>query len=103
MSHARAAYLKGRRTEEAISASSTGASFALMPMALASVLRLVTRPKIFQQALRRLCLDKQLAGNGLPDAWLAAAAAHRGERLVTFDRHFRKLLTRSQLTLFVSA
>jgi predicted nucleic acid-binding protein len=49
--------------------------------------------------LRRLCLDKQLTGNDLPDAWLSAAVTHRGEHLVTFDRAFRKLLTWSQFTL----
>lgn len=115
--------------EAAISASRTGAPLTLMPMVLASFLRLVTSPKIFQQAtpsrdavafidamlaspgvqlaslgpewskLRQLCLDKQLIGNDLPDAWLSAAVTHRGEHLVTFDRDFRKLLTRSQFTL----
>lgn len=49
--------------------------------------------------LRWLCLDKQLTGNDLPDAWLSAAMTHRGEHLVTFDRAFRKLLTWSQFTL----
>ena len=49
--------------------------------------------------LRQLCLDKQLSGNDLPDAWLSAAVTHRGEHLVTFDRDLRKLLTRSQFTL----
>lgn len=117
--------------EEAISVSSSGLPLTLMPMVLASFLRLVTSPKIFQQAtpskdavafidavlaspgvqlaplgpewakLRQLCLDKQLTGNDLPDAWLSAAVTHRGEHLVTFDRDFKKLLTRSQFTLLV--
>jgi uncharacterized protein len=119
--------------EEAIGASRAGASLTLMPMVLASFLRLVTSPKIFQQAtpgkdaiafidailaspgvqlaplgpewstLRQLCLDKQLTGNDLPDAWLSAAVTHRAEHLVTFDRNFRKLLTRSQFTLLAPA
>ena len=119
--------------EGAIGASRTGASLTLMPMVLASFLRLVTSPKIFQQAtpskdaiafidailacpsvqlapvgpewstLRQLCLDRQLTGNDLPDAWLSAAVAHQGEHLVTFDRDFRKLLTRSQFTLLAPA
>jgi toxin-antitoxin system PIN domain toxin len=119
--------------EGAIGASRTGASLTLMPMVLASFLRLVTSPKIFQQAtpskdaiafidailaspgvhlaalgpewskLRQLCLDKHLTGNDLPDAWLSAAVTHRGEHLVTFDRDFRKLLTRSQFTLLAPA
>ena len=118
--------------EEAVSASAAGAAFTLMPMVLASFLRLVTSPKIFHRAtpiddavafvdallaapgvqlaplgpewpkLRQLCLDKQLSGNDLPDAWLAAAASHLGEHLVSFDRDFRKLLSRGQFTLLAS-
>ena len=106
-----------------------GVTFTLMPMVVASFLRLVTSSKIFQQPtriedamafvdallslpgveladlgaewkrFRQLCLDKRLSGNELPDAWLAAAVAQRGEHLVSFDRDFRKLLGRSQLTL----
>jgi hypothetical protein len=53
--------------------------------------------------LRQLCLDKQLTGNDLPDAWLSAAVVHRGEHLVTFDRDFRKLLAGHQLTLLEPA
>jgi predicted nucleic acid-binding protein len=49
--------------------------------------------------LRQLCLDKKLRGNDLPDAWLVAAVAQRGEHLVSFDRDFRKLLGRGQFTL----
>jgi hypothetical protein len=119
--------------ETAIGASRTGTSLTLMPMVLSSFLRLVTSPKIFQSAtpikdgvafidallaspgvqlaplgpewsnLRQLCLDKQLTGNDLPDAWLSAAVAHLGEHLVSFDRDFRKLLARSQFTLLAPA
>ena len=115
--------------EEAVNAAAAGATFTLMPMVLASFLRLVTSPKIFQVStpivdavafvdallaypgvrlaplgpewprLRQLCLDKQLGGNDLPDAWLAATVAHLGEHLVSFDRDFRKLLARGQFTL----
>jgi toxin-antitoxin system PIN domain toxin len=115
--------------EEALGASRTGAAFTLMPMVLASFLRLVTSPKIFNMAtpiedavafvdallaspgvqlaplgsewskLRQLCLDNHLGGNDLPDAWLSAAVAHLGEHLVSFDRDFRKLLPRGQFTL----
>lgn len=119
--------------EAAISVSGAGSVFTLMPMVLASFLRLVTSPKIFRQAtpiedavafvdalvsspgvqlaplgrewptLRQLCLDKQLAGNEVPDAWLSAAVAHMGEHLVSFDRDFRKLLPRGQFTLLAPA
>ena len=119
--------------EEAVIACAAGAAFTLMPMVLASFLRLVTSPKVFQRPtpiehavefvdallaspgvqlahqgpewpkLRLLCLDKQLGGNDLPDAWLAAAVAHLGEHLVSFDRDFRKSLARSQFTLLAPA
>jgi len=102
-------------------------------MVLASFLRLVTSPKIFQvptpiedavafidavlaspgvqlaslgpewPTLRQLCLDKQLGGNDVPDAWLSAAVVHTGEHLVSFDRDFRKLLARGQFTLLAAA
>ena len=102
-------------------------------MVLASFLRLVTSPKIFKRPtpieeaigfvdalltlpgvqlaelgpewkrLRALCLDKKHSGNEVPDAWLAAAVAQRGEHLVSFDRHFKKLLGRGQFTLLVGS
>ena len=119
--------------EAALDASGAGAAFTLMPMVLASFLRLVTSPKIFQLAtpiedavafvdallaspgvqlaslgpewskLRRLCLDKQLGRNDMPGAWLSAAVAQTGEHLVSFDRDFRKLLARGQFTLLAPA
>ena len=119
--------------EQAVISAGTGAALTVMPMALASFLRLVTSPKIFRQAtpiedavafvdallaspgvhlaslapewpkLRQLCLDKQLGGNAVPDAWLSAAVAHTGEHLVSFDRDFRKLLSRGQFTLLAPA
>jgi len=119
--------------KEALGAADAGATLTLMPMVLASFLRLVTSPKIFQLAtpvedavafvdalldspgvqlaplgpewskLRHLCLDKQLSGNDVPDAWLSAAVTHLGEHLVSFDRDFRKLLARGQFTLLEPA
>jgi toxin-antitoxin system PIN domain toxin len=115
--------------EEALSAAEDGAAFTLMPMVIASLLRLVTSPRIFVQPtpisdavafvdaivampgvqlaslgpewpkLRQLCLEKQLTGNGLPDSWLAAAVDHHAEHLVSFDRDFSKLLPRTRFTL----
>lgn len=115
--------------EGALAAAESGAAFTLMPMVVASVLRLVTSPKIFMQPtpiadavdfidailampgarlaplgpewpkLRQLCIDKQLGGNDLPDAWLAAAVDQLGEHLVSFDRDFKKLLGRARFTL----
>lgn len=118
--------------EGSLGSSSTGAAFTLMPMVLASFLRLVTSPKIFliptpvEEAvafldallatpgvelaqlgpewprLRKLCLEKDLRGNDMPDAWLSSAVAQLGEHLVTFDRDFRRLLSRNQFTLLVA-
>ena len=119
--------------EEVVATTGAGMTVVLMPMVLASFLRLVTSPKVFQMAtpianavafvdallaspgvqlaplgpewpiLRQLCLDKQLVGNNLPDAWLAAAVSQVGEHLVSFDRDFRSLLTRGQFTLLAPA
>lgn len=115
--------------EASLGTAGTGVGFTLMPMVLASFLRLVTSPKIFQiptpiddavayldallaapgvqlaqlgpewPKLRQICLEKGLKGNDLPDAWLSSAVTRLGEHLVTFDRDFRRLLTRSQYTL----
>jgi toxin-antitoxin system PIN domain toxin len=115
--------------EQALTQAASGATFSVMPMVTASFLRLVTSPKIFQQPapiadavlfvdvmlaatgvrqttagaewprMRSLCLEQQLSGNDLPDTWLAACVMHHGEHLVTFDRDFRKLLPRGQLTV----
>jgi toxin-antitoxin system PIN domain toxin len=117
--------------EETLAGAESNATCTLMPMVLASFLRLVTSPKIFKRPtiieeaigfvdallsvpgvqlaelgpewkrLRALCLDKKLSGNEVPDAWLAAAVAQRGEHLVSFDRDFKKLLGRGQFTLLV--
>lgn len=117
--------------ESALAACAEGASLKLMPMVVASFLRLVTNPKIFKQPtpmeaalgfidalfavpgvempplgaewplLRQLCLDKKLSANDVPDAWLAAAVMHSGEHLITFDADFGALLRRSQVTVLV--
>lgn len=110
----------------ALDASAAGAPFKVVPVVLAGFLRLVASPKILRRptpiaaalafvdavltslgperpTLRRLCLDRRLGGNDLPDAWLAAAVSHLGEHLVSFDRGFRKLLARHQFKLRVPA
>jgi uncharacterized protein len=114
--------------QAAIAAAPSGAALTLMPMVVASLLRLVTSPKIFAAptpvadalafvdavlaapgvqlatmgpewpVVRQLWIDKQLSGNTLPDAWLAAAVEHTGEHLVSFDKDFKKLLKRGQFT-----
>ena len=117
---------------EAIAACAEGASLKLMPMVVASFLRLVTNSKIFvhptpvQNAvefldalfatpgvempplgvewptLRQLCLEKNLTANAIPDAWLAAAVIQLGEHLATFDADFKKVLRGAQVTILVS-
>lgn len=116
----------------AVAACANGANLRLMPMVVASFLRLVTNSKIFVQPtpvedavgfldalfgvpgvgtpslgaewpiLRQLCIDKKLAANDIPDAWLAAAVVELGEHLVTFDTDFKKLLKRTQVTVLVA-
>jgi toxin-antitoxin system PIN domain toxin len=118
---------------QAVKKAQTAVPLTLQPMVTASFLRLVTHPKIFVNptpiteavrfvevllsmpgisaptlgqewpALCKLCAEKGLSANDLPDAWLAAAVIHQGEHLVTFDQDFRRLLTRSQLTRLESA
>jgi len=118
--------------DDATAACRDGASLRLMPMVVASFLRLVTNSKIFVHPtpvedamgfldallavpgvemptlgaewpmLRQLCLEKKLAANDIPDAWLAAAVNQLGEHLVTFDADFKKLLRRTQVTVLVS-
>ena len=115
--------------------ASLGAGLRLIPLVVASFLRLATNPRVFPKdampianalafidallvapgveiatppgtewpLLRRLCLDKKLRGNALPDAWLAAVVDKLGEHLVTFDADFKNLLHRGQLTVLQTA
>lgn len=113
-------------------ACADGASLKLMPMVVASFLRLVTNAKIFVKPtpveeavgfidalltmpgvempslgvewplLRQLCLTKKLTANDIPDAWLAASVVQLGEHLVTFDADFKKLLIRTQVTVLAA-
>ena len=115
--------------KEAISACAEGASLKLMPMVIAGFLRLVTNSRIFVQPtpladamrfldsllavpgveipslgrewplMRQLCIEKKLSANDIPDAWLAAIVIQLGEHLFTFDADFKKLLSRTQVTV----
>jgi predicted nucleic acid-binding protein len=42
--------------------------------------------------LRERLRERGLAGNHVPDAWIAACVEHEGEHLVTFDRDFGRHL-----------
>ena len=104
-------------------------SLRVLPMVLAGFLRLVTHPKVFAEPdsvadalnfaqsllqtpgvelpacggewplLREKLRKHSLAGNKVPDAWIAACVEHLGEHLVTFDRDFRQLLHEKAYTL----
>lgn len=111
--HARArAFLEGARTG--------GHVLGLSDVAMASVVRLATSPRVFERpddagtvlpyldALARgpaqvvrtgashwsrfatLCADLGLRGNAVPDAFLAAIALEQNAVLVTFDRGFTR-------------
>ena len=114
---------------EALIQSSPQRPLSLLPMVVAGFLRLVTNARVFEQptpivdavdfldalltapnvesvndkldwpAFRSLCLSKNLAGNAIPDAWIAACVTQINEHLVTFDKDFKKLLSRSQVTV----
>jgi toxin-antitoxin system PIN domain toxin len=116
-----------------LAACRDGGSLRLLPMAVASFLRLVTSDRVFftpapiEQAvafvdallsapgvefgelgsewpqLRQMCLDKALAANDIPDAWIAAAVVQQGEHLASFDRDFARLLSKSRWTLLGTA
>jgi toxin-antitoxin system PIN domain toxin len=117
--------------DSAAAACADGATLRLMPMVVASFLRLVSNAKIFVHPtpmgdalkfldallavqgvempylgaewpiMRQLCIEKKLRANAIPDAWLAAAVVQSGEHLVTFDSDFKKLLKRTQVTVLV--
>jgi uncharacterized protein len=123
-------YLVARRwLEAALADAASGRGLLLLPMVVASFLRLVTHPKVFVSptpiteavkfvdallavtgvripdlgaewsGLRESCLSRRLRANDIPDAWLAAAVQYLGDHLVSFDKDFRKLLRRSEFTL----
>lgn len=102
-------------------------------MVAAGFLRLVTNPKVFVEptpvgsavdflnsllaipgievpeigrewpALKALVVQHQLTANAIPDAWIATAVKTLGVHFVTFDRGFKRWLSRSELTILDSA
>jgi len=114
---------------KALRASSSGARLDVMPMAIAGFFRLVTHERVFPdptpleaavafidallsapgvdvlalgtewETLKRSVLDEGLTGNAIPDAWIAAAVRANNAHLVTFDRGFRRLLGKRELTI----
>src|SRR4030095_11665588 len=113
----------------AITAAATGSRLDVLPMVIAGFLQLVTNNRVFPEptpldravefieallstpgvdvlalgaewpTLHRLVLDEGLTGNAIPDAWIAAAVRANNTHLVTFDRDFRNLLSKRELTV----
>ena len=114
---------------EASISSSPQTGLRLMGMVASGFLRVMTHPKAFANPasaahatayldsllarpgvsflvaqgewprLKALCLDLSLAGNAVPDAWIAACVIQNRETLVTFDRDFKRLLPPQNLLL----
>lgn len=114
---------------EALESAKQKSDLTLLTTVVASFLRLATHPKIFavptpvQHAvafidaivacpgvtllaaqdewprLRALCLEQNLGGNDMPDAWIAACVLQQQETLATFDKDFVRLLPTDQLHL----
>ena len=114
---------------EAIATATEERPIHLLPVVVSGFLRVATHPKIFSvpstideatshidellslsnvavldaqprwSDFKQLCNDKSLKGNSIPDAWIAASVMASGSHLITFDRDFRKLLKRSQVTV----
>jgi toxin-antitoxin system PIN domain toxin len=117
----------------AVEACARGDGIEILPMVAAGFLRLVTNPKVFVEptpaaaavdfleslltvpgvevaeigrewpALKSLVIQHRLTANAIPDAWIASAAKTLGVRLVTFDRGFKRWMSRSELTVLEPA
>jgi toxin-antitoxin system PIN domain toxin len=104
-------------------------SLQLLGMVVTGFVRITTHPKIFHEIdplkdvsnfldsllscpgvqfqtqgaawphFRELCLTRQVRGNLVSDAWIAATVLHSGETLCTFDPDFTRLLPAKQLIL----
>lgn len=113
--------------EQALAECVAGGRLEVLPMVAAGFLRLVTNRRVFPdpspiedavqfvdailatpgvempdggrewQTLRRICLEEELSGNDIPDAWIAATVKVLNSRLVTFDRGFRRLLSNNEV------
>jgi uncharacterized protein len=113
----------------ALADATTERPIRLLPVVVTGFLRVVTHPKIFSvpstieaatthidallslpnvdlcdtqpnwRVFKKLCVDKSLTGNAIPDAWIAASAVQISDHVVSFDKDFKKLLARSQVTV----
>ena len=115
--------------EAALAESAAGRSLTILPMVASGFLRLVTHSSIFVeptpikaaqaflraildtpgvvflplgeewQLFEHLCVQHDLRGNDIQDAWIAAAALTNHEHLLTFDKGFRRLMKTSMVTV----
>lgn len=115
--------------KEALHCATDERPIQLLPVVISGFLRIVTHPKIFSvpssiveatshvdallslpnvvlfntqplwSDFMQLCIEKSLTGNAIPDGWIASAVIAFNGHLITFDRDFRKLIKRSQLTV----
>jgi uncharacterized protein len=113
----------------ALQDATTEQPIRLLPVVVSGFLRVVTHPKIFSvpstieeatihidallalpnvdlintqpswRTFKKLCVEKSLTGNAIPDVWIAATAVQLSEHVVSFDKDFKKLLARSQVTI----
>ena len=118
--------------KEALQAASNEQPIQLLPVVVRGFLRAVTHSKIFSvpssiaeavshvdallslpnvvlfdtqprwSDFNQLCIEKSLTGDAIPDAWIASTLIAINGHLVTFDRDFRKLIKRSQLTIITT-
>jgi len=117
---------------EALAACDSGGSVSILPMIASGFVRLVTNPKIFLDPapvklaigfidallevpgvdmpavgeewllFRKLCLERRLKANDVPDAWIASAVLQQHDHLVTFDKGFTRLLNKGQVTVLAT-
>ena len=115
--------------KHAIAGCAMGESIEVLPMVASGLVRLATNPKVFVvptpigaaiefrdsllavpgvdmpelgrewPTLRQMSRDHDLVANDITDAWIAAAVRTIGSHLVTFDRGFKRLLGRAELTV----
>jgi len=115
--------------DRAVEDCGAGASIEILPMVAAGFLRIVTNPKVFViptpivaavefvdsllavpgvemlelgrewRTFTQTSVEHGLSANDIKDAWIAAAVRTLGGHLVTFDRGFRRLLGRGELTV----
>ena len=115
--------------KDAVQVAHRQSNLRIMGMVVAGFLRVMTHPKTFTPPtpmadavifievllsrpgvallatqgewplLKSLCLEKDLLGNDVPDAWIAACVLQHRETLATFDPDFAKLLKPKHLHL----